>query len=113
MSIVLDIVVVALIVIGCLFMLLGAFALLRLDGFFRRIHGSSMASTLGIGCILVASIIYHFVNGSGVHPRELLITVFLFLTAPISAHVLSRAALSQMSDRPAVPERSETTRESD
>lgn len=105
MSLILDFFVVSLLIIGCLFMLLGAFALIRLDGFFRRVHGPAMGSTLGIGCILLASIIYHFTNGSGVHPRELLVTVFLFLTAPISAHLMSRAALSLMEDRPPHPSR--------
>lgn len=103
MNLVLDIVIVCLLAVGCIFMLLGAFALIRLDGFFRRVHGPAMASTLGIGCILAASIIYHIVNGTGVHPRELLVTVFLFLTAPISAHLMSRAALSLMKDRPKHP----------
>ncbi len=105
MNLMLDIVIVCLLAVGCVFMLLGAFALIRLDGFFRRVHGPAMASTLGIGCILAASIIYHVVNGTGVHPRELLITIFLFLTAPISAHLMSRAALSLMKDRPVHPSR--------
>ncbi|MFR0657066.1 monovalent cation/H(+) antiporter subunit G, partial [Pantoea sp. SIMBA_079] len=85
---------------GCFFTLLGGLATAKLSDFFRRIHGPSKSSTLGVGCILFASIIYHWVNGSGVHPRELLVTVFLFLTAPISAHLMSRAALSLMEDRP-------------
>lgn len=105
MNQVLDFLVVGLLIVGCLFILLGGYSLIRLEGFFRRVHGPAMASTLGIGCILLASIIYHFVNGSGVHPRELLITVFLFLTAPISAHLMSRAALSLMEDRPPHPTR--------
>ncbi|MET0329576.1 MAG: Na+/H+ antiporter subunit G [Luteimonas sp.] len=105
MSAVLDVILGGLLVVGCFFILLGAFALLKLRDFFQRVHGPAKASTLGVGCILVASIIYHWVNGSGVHPREILITVFLFLTAPISAHLMSRAALSLMDDRPPEPGR--------
>lgn len=105
MSTVLDIVLAFLLIVGCFFTLLGAIALLKLRNFFQRIHGPAKASTLGVGCILFASIVYHAVNGSGVHPREILITVFLFLTAPISAHLMSRAALSLMDDRPPHPGR--------
>ncbi|MCD9029293.1 Na+/H+ antiporter subunit G [Luteimonas sp. BDR2-5] len=105
MSIVFDIVIAVLLVVGCFFILLGAFALVKLSDFFRRVHGPAKASTLGVGCILIASILYHAVTGSGVHPRELLITVFLFLTAPISAHLMSRAALSLMDDRPPHPDK--------
>jgi len=105
MSTVFELVVIFLLVVGCFFTLLGSVALLKLRDFFQRIHGPAKASTLGVGCILFASIIYHWVNGSGVHPREILITVFLFLTAPISAHLMSRAALSLMDDRPPDPDR--------
>src|SRR5690606_10060411 len=71
--------------------------------FFHRIHGPTKASTLGVGCILAASISYHAVHGAGLHPRELLVTVFLFLTAPVAAHMMSRAALSLMDTRPEDP----------
>ena len=105
MSTVVDILIVILLVTGCFFTLLGAIALLKLRDFFQRVHGPAKASTLGVGCILLASILYHAVNGSGVHPREILITVFLFLTAPISAHLMSRAALSLMDEQPPHPDR--------
>lgn len=105
MSSIFEIVVIGLLAIGCFFTLLGGVAMVKLSDFFRRLHGPAKASTLGVGCILFASIVYHWVNGSGVHPREILITVFLFLTAPISAHVMSRAALSLMDERPPHPDR--------
>lgn len=105
MSTLFEIVVVTLLVVGCFFTLLGGVAMVKLSDFFRRLHGPAKASTLGVGCILVASIVYHWINGSGVHPREILITVFLFLTAPISAHLMSRAALSLMDERPPHPDR--------
>ena len=100
-----EVLVVAMLAVGCFFTVLGAFALIKLPTFFQRIHGPTKASTLGVGCILFASIGYHAMVGNGLHPRELLITVFLFLTAPISAHLMSRAALSLMDDRPPHPDR--------
>lgn len=109
MSALLDLLILALLAIGTGFTVLGAFALVRLSGFFRRIHGPAMASTLGVGAILLASILYHAVHGSGLHPRELLIVVFLFLTAPVSAHLMSRAALSLMDERPVDPSHTPAT----
>lgn len=98
-----DLLTVVLLVVGCFFVFLGSFALVKLTRFFHRIHGPTKASTLGVGCILAASISYHAVHGSGLHPRELLVTVFLFLTAPVAAHMMSRAALSLMDKRPEDP----------
>nr|WP_024891561.1 monovalent cation/H(+) antiporter subunit G [Luteimonas huabeiensis] len=99
----LDGLTILLLAIGCFFVFLGSFALVKMTGFFHRIHGPTKGSTLGVGCILLASIVYHTVYGSGLHPRELLITVFLFLTAPVAAHLMSRAALSLMEGRPTDP----------
>lgn len=98
-----DLLTVVLLAVGCFFVFLGSFALVKLTRFFHRIHGPTKASTLGVGCILLASIAYHSVHGAGLHPRELLIAVFLFLTAPVAAHMMSRAALSLMDARPEDP----------
>ncbi len=98
-----EVLVVAMLAVGCFFTVLGAFALIKLPTFFQRIHGPTKASTLGVGCILFASIGYHAMVGNGLHPRELLITVFLFLTAPVSAHMMAKAALSLAEDDPPPP----------
>ena len=96
----LEFLLVLFLVIGSFFALLGAFSLIKLSSFLRRLHGPTKASTLGVGCILIASIVFHTFYGTGLHPRELLIMVFLFLTAPVSAHMMSRATLSLMGELP-------------
>jgi multicomponent K+:H+ antiporter subunit G len=48
---------------------------------------------LGVGSMLVASIIHFSAHREGVSLHELLVTLFLFITAPVSAHLLSKAAL--------------------
>lgn len=103
MSVVFEIVMVALLAIGCFFVLVGSFGLVKLSDFFKRLHGPTKATTLGVGCILVASIGHHATLGDGLGLRELLITVFLFITAPISAHLMAKAALSLASERPRQP----------
>ena len=100
-----EIALVVLLATGSAFVLVGAFGLVRLSEFFKRLHGPTKASTLGVGCLLVASVGYHAYIGSDPQPRELLITAFLFITAPISAHMMAKAALSlMMESRPRLPD---------
>lgn len=110
MSVFIEIALVLLLATGSAFVLVGAFGLVRLSEFFKRLHGPTKASTLGVGCLLVASVGYHAFIGSDPQPRELLITAFLFITAPISAHLMAKAALSlRMDEMPQLPGRSEDT----
>ena len=112
MSTAFEIALALLLLIGSFFILLGSFSLLKLSSFFKRLHGPTKASTLGVGCVLLASVGYHFFLGEDPQPRELLITVFLFITAPISAHMMAKAALSLMMDeRPHLPDRQSDGRE--
>lgn len=109
-NIVFELLLVALLVIGSFFTLVGAFSLIRLSEFFKRLHGPTKASTLGVGCMLAASVGYHAFNGTDPQPRELLITLFLLVTAPISAHLMAKAALSlRMDERPQLPGKPDDT----
>ena len=107
-NIIFELLLVGLLLVGSFFILMGAFSLVKLSEFFKRLHGPTKASTLGVGCILAASVGYHLFAGSDPQPRELLITAFLFITAPISAHLMSKAALSlRMDERPQLPGKSD------
>ncbi len=88
-----EIVVSLFLLVGAFFALVGSIGLTRLGDFYSRLHGPTKSTTLGVGGMLVASAIYFSVSGDGISLHEVLITVFLFLTAPVSAHLLSRAAL--------------------
>lgn len=79
---------------GTFFIVVGAIGLVKFSDFFKRLHAPTKASTLGVGCVLAASVGYHLVLGEDPQPRELLITAFLFITAPISAHLMAKAALA-------------------
>jgi multicomponent K+:H+ antiporter subunit G len=57
-----------------------------------RLHAPTKASTLGVGGILIASMLVTLDHGRpGV--AELLITLFVFVTAPVSANLMAQAAL--------------------
>ena len=100
----LDLLLSALVLIGAAFALIGCWGLARLSDFLRRVHGPTKATTLGVGCVLIASALWFTVRGEQPSLHELLITLFVFLTAPVSAHMLVRAALAlDPSIRPAPP----------
>ena len=73
--------------------LIGAWGLAKLPDFFMRLHAPTKSTTLGVGGVLIASAIYFTVRAPGFSVHEFLITLFLFLTAPVSAHLLAKAAL--------------------
>ena len=88
-----DALISASILIGAFFALVGSIGLARLQDFYCRLHGPTKATTLGVGGMLVASAVFFSTRGEGVSLHEILIAIFLFLTAPVSAHLLARAAL--------------------
>ena len=97
----------ALVLVAAFFLLVGAIGLVRLPDFYMRLHAPTKASTLGVGGVLLASLLLGWAQG---HPgiAELLITLFVFVTAPVSANLLAQAALhlrlpSRAEEPPALP----------
>jgi len=88
-----EVLVAALIYIGAFFTLVGSLGLARLPDFYARLHGPTKATTLGVGSLLVASMLFFVVAGDGLRLHKVLVTVFLFLTAPVSGHLLAKAGL--------------------
>lgn len=78
---------------GGAFALIGSIGLARLPDLFTRLHGPTKATTLGVGGILIASVLHFSTQGEGISLHELLVTLFLFATAPVSAYLIARAAL--------------------
>jgi multicomponent K+:H+ antiporter subunit G len=72
---------------------LGAFGLLRLPDFFKRMHPPAMGTTLGAGCVLLASILVSSAVAGRPVVHALLITLLVVITAPVTAMLLARAAL--------------------
>ncbi|NLX50562.1 MAG: Na+/H+ antiporter subunit G, partial [Deltaproteobacteria bacterium] len=87
--------VAALILAGSVFALIGSIGLWKLPDFFMRLHGPTKATTLGVGALVIGSLLHFSTRGAGLSLHELLITIFLFLTAPVSANLLAKAALHQ------------------
>lgn len=73
--------------------LVGSIGLMRLRGFYDRVHAPAVVSTLGIGCVLLASMLYFSVLQTRFVLHELLIIVFVVVTTPVTLMLLTRAAL--------------------
>lgn len=98
-SMITEFAIAALLLLGSGFILIGAAGLALLPDFFTRLHGPTKATTLGVGAIMLASVLWFSNQGEGIGVTEILITVFLFLTAPPSANMLAKAAMHMDVDR--------------
>lgn len=81
----------ALLVIGGLFGLVGSFGLLKLRDTMQRLHAPTKATTVGVGSALISSMAYFMLIEGKTSWHELLITLFLLLTAPITANFIAKA----------------------
>jgi multicomponent K+:H+ antiporter subunit G len=84
-----------LLITGALLTLIGAVGLLRLPNFFARMHPPTMGTTLGTGSVLIASML---VSSALTHRpiiHELLITLFMVISSPVTAMLLMRACVSR------------------
>lgn len=93
MDFVVELLIAALIVIGGAFALIGSWGLVRLPTLMERLHGPTKATTLGLGGLLVASVLFFQLRAGVWSAHELLITLFLFITAPISANMIAKVHL--------------------
>lgn len=82
-----------LLVIGGSVVFIGALGLLRLPSFYQRIHGPAISITLGAGCLLLASMIYFSALQERIVIHEIVISLFIMMTAPVVSMLLMRAAV--------------------
>jgi multicomponent K+:H+ antiporter subunit G len=90
MALITEIIVSALIVSGGIFAIVGSYGLIKLPDLMSRLHAPTKATTLGVGSILIASMVYFAVVDGDLSIHELLITLFLLLTAPITANFIAK-----------------------
>ncbi|MFB6103895.1 MAG: monovalent cation/H(+) antiporter subunit G [Halobacteriaceae archaeon] len=83
-------IVVALVTVGSFFLTVGTIGLVRFPDVYNRLHATSKATTLGAASMFLAGFVYYGPLGAGL--TSLIGIVFLFLTAPTGAHMISRSA---------------------
>lgn len=89
-----EILVTACLVIAGVFGLVGSYGLIKLTDTMQRLHAPTKATTLGVGGVLIASMIYFYAERGTVTFHELLISLFLFLTAPITANFIAKTYMA-------------------
>lgn len=95
MHFLLELVISLLLVVGGVFVLVGSLGLIKLPDLMTRLHAPTKATTLGMGGTLIASMLYFLATDGALSIHEVLITLFLFLTAPVTAHFIAKAWMHQ------------------
>ena len=90
MTFVFEILIAAFLVISGIFGFVGSYGLIKLNNPMSRLHAPTKSTTLGVGGVLIASILHSLVAEGRLSLHELLITLFLFLTAPITANFIAK-----------------------
>jgi multicomponent K+:H+ antiporter subunit G len=98
-----EIAVAVLLVIGGLFAVVGSWGLLRLKDRMQRLHAPTKATTVGVGTALIALVLAIWLREGRFSGREVLVAVFFFATAPLSALFLAKAHLFLSVPRKEVP----------
>ncbi|MFN3613344.1 MAG: Na+/H+ antiporter subunit G [Rubrimonas sp.] len=88
-----EIVVAAMLVVGGVFGFVGSFGLIKLPDLMTRLHAPTKATTLGVGGVLLGSMVHFAAIEGKFSLHEVLVTLFLFLTAPITANMIAKAWL--------------------
>lgn len=85
-----EIIIYIVVSLGALFILLAGIGLLRMPDLYLRISVTTKAATLGVGLLLLGTALYF--SEVSITTRAIAIILFLFLTAPIGAHLIGRAS---------------------
>lgn len=90
---VVEVAVAVLLILGGLLSAIGSWGVVVLPRFLSRVHGPSVAITGGLGTLLLGSLLWFGVSGDHLTGREVLVIFILAITAPMTAHAMSRAWL--------------------
>ncbi|MDR9484171.1 MULTISPECIES: Na+/H+ antiporter subunit G [Sediminimonas] len=98
-----DILISAFLVISGIFGLVGSVGLIKLPHPMMRLHAPTKATTLGVGGALIASLLYFYFVAGRFSYHELMITLFLFLTAPITGNFIAKVHIHRHETRDSLP----------
>ncbi|MER2107921.1 MAG: Na+/H+ antiporter subunit G [Solibacillus sp.] len=81
-----------LILLGAIISVVSAFGMIRLPDVYTRSHAATKSATLSVLACLLGAFIYFWVHDGFVSIRLILGIIFVFITAPVSGHLVCRAA---------------------
>ncbi|MFT7059411.1 MAG: multicomponent K+:H+ antiporter subunit G [Pseudorhodobacter sp.] len=91
MELIAEILISVLLVVAGIFGLTGSYGLIKLPDTMTQLHAPTKATTVGVGGVLIASMLYFWIFEGTLSWHEMLITFFLLLTAPITANFIAKA----------------------
>ncbi len=91
-----KIIISILILLGSFFILVAAIGILRFKDLYGRLHATTKATSFGLLLLLVGVSIYF--NLMPVYVKALLIIIFIYLTAPLAAHSISKSFTGKSED---------------
>lgn len=92
MNVIVNLLIAIPILIGAFLSLVSAFGLIRLPDVYTRNHAASKATTLGVMATLLGALVFYYVKDGTFNSRLVLGIFFIFITAPVAGHLISRAA---------------------
>lgn len=90
MDFIFELLIAFFLIVSGIFGFVGSFGMIKLKDPMSRLHAPTKATTLGVGGVLLASICHSILIEQHLSMHELLITLFLFLTAPITALFIAK-----------------------
>lgn len=104
MDLIAEIVISVLLVSAGIFGLVGSVGLIKLPDTMTRLHAPTKATTLGVGGVLLGSMLYFWTMRGELSWHEFLITMFLLLTAPITANFIAKAHMHRFASEDEMPD---------
>lgn len=92
MTILANLIVIFFISVGLIFIVVTAVGLYRLPDLYTRLHAASKSATLGVMSVLTGVFLHFWLIQGHFNPRILLGILFIFITSPVGAHILSRSS---------------------
>lgn len=104
MSFVAEFLIALSLVASGIFGFVGSYGLVKLKTTVQRLHAPTKSTTLGVGGVLVASMIFSYTRNGQLSVHELLITLFLFLTAPVTATFIAKSYMAHNLRKTVLPD---------
>ena len=95
MNFAIELILSLLLLLGGSLILIGSLGLIRLPDVYTRLHAPTKATTLGMGAILISSMLFTLFDQGSLSVQQLLITLFLFISAPLTGHLIAKTAMHQ------------------
>ncbi|WP_245831766.1 monovalent cation/H(+) antiporter subunit G [Oceanobacillus senegalensis] len=94
-QIIINILIILSILIGAFLIVSASIGIIRFPDVYTKLHAATKASTLGIAGILIAAFLYLYLHHDIISGKLLIAILFMMITNPVSAHMISRAAHSK------------------